>query len=133
MEPVLPEVPSIKIGQPIAHHPETPKIRDSGGPFSCAYCPLEEHYDYKGAKPPFARQIHFSEDSYIMRDPMSLPNRGEVLVLGADCNICKKTVCLACSLFYAKRFCSQCASTCIPNLPTQLHGKIKTLLKDEKK
>jgi len=108
------------------------KKRDPGGTFKCAYCPLEEHFDFKGAKPPFARQIKFSEDCYIMKDPTSLPNRGEVLVLGADCAMCKKPVCLGCSVFYAKRFCPKCATDSISNLPPQLHGKIKSLIKDDK-
>lgn len=107
------------------------KKRDLGGTFKCTYCPLEEHYDFKGGKPPFARQIKFSEDCYIMKDPMSLPNRGEVLVLGADCGLCKKSVCLGCSIFYTKRFCPKCATDCKSNLPVQLHAKISALTKDQ--
>lgn len=99
------------------------------GTFTCSFCPLKEHYDYKGAKPPFARQLVYSEECYIIKDPFSLPNRGEVLVLGADCGMCKQAVCLGCSIFYTKRFCPKCAFSNMQYLPSQLHGKIKNLIK----
>jgi len=97
--------------------------------FACYICDLKERYDYKGARPPFARQLLYLEECYVMRDPFSLPNRGEVLVLGADCTKCKRPVCLACSIYYAGRFCSECASNELHNLPVQLHGKIASLAK----
>lgn len=113
----------------------TPASRETaksiGGTFTCYFCSLNENYDYKGAKPPFARQLIYSEDCYIMKDPFSLPNRGEVLVLGADCDICKHTVCLGCSIFYTKRFCLKCAVANMQNLPSQLHAKIKNSTKHE--
>ncbi|XP_028520877.1 cysteine-rich DPF motif domain-containing protein 1 [Apis cerana] len=67
------------------------------GIFKCSYCSLEERFDFKGIKAPFARQLTYLEECYIMKDPFSLPNKGEVLVLGADCNFCKKSVCLGCN------------------------------------
>lgn len=96
--------------------------------FRCSYCPLEERFDFKGTKPPFARQLTYSEECYIMKDPFSLPNRGEVLVLGADCTFCEKPVCLGCSIYFGKRFCLNCASSNIQNLPSQLHSKINNLI-----
>lgn len=102
---------------------------NAGGTFTCSVCFLKEHYDYKGARPPFARQLVYSEECYMMKDPFSLPNRGEVLVLGGDCVICQHAVCLGCSVFYMKRFCARCASSNAPNLPAQLHGKIRNLIK----
>ncbi|XP_048516114.1 cysteine-rich DPF motif domain-containing protein 1 isoform X2 [Athalia rosae] len=110
---------------------ETLRIKkDHGGEFRCSYCLLEEHYDYKGAKPPFAKNLAYLEDCYIMKDPFSQPNRGEVLVLGADCIVCNKPVCLGCSIFFAKRFCRDCAAKNIASLPMQLHAKIKSLRKE---
>lgn len=97
--------------------------------FTCSICNLKERYDYKGAKPPFARQLLYFEESYIMRDPFSLPNKGEALVLGADCSKCKRAVCFMCSIYYAKRFCLECALSDLQNLPFQLHGKIRSLTK----
>lgn len=97
--------------------------------FTCSFCPLKEHYDYKGARPSFARQLVYSEECYVVKDPFSLPNRGEVLVLGADCSVCKHAVCLGCSIFYTRRFCLKCASNNIQYLPSQLHGKIRNLIK----
>lgn len=96
--------------------------------FKCSYCSLEERYDFKGTKPPFARQLNYLEDCYVMKDPFSLPNKGEVLVLGADCDFCKKTVCLGCSIYFGKRFCLKCASSNTQNLPSQMHSKIKNLI-----
>jgi len=102
-----------------------------GDIFKCSFCPLKEHYDYKGARPPFARQLVYSEECYIMKDPFSLPNRGEVLVLGADCSVCEHAVCLGCSIFYTRRFCPKCASNNMQYLPPQLHGKIKNLMEKQ--
>lgn len=104
-----------------------------GGIFECSICALEERYDYKGAKPPFARAIAYSEDCYIAKDPFSLPNKGEVLVLGADCSVCQKPICLGCSLFYVKRFCRSCAIENISRLPNQLQSKINHLKNIEAK
>ncbi|KAG5305758.1 CDPF1 protein, partial [Acromyrmex insinuator] len=100
-----------------------------GGTFTCSFCLLKERYDYKGTRPPFARQFVYSEECYIMKDPFSLPNKGEVLVLGADCSICEHAVCLGCSIFYTRRFCSKCAFSNMQHLPPQLHGKIRNLTK----
>ncbi|CAK9822704.1 Cysteine-rich DPF motif domain-containing protein 1 [Anthophora retusa] len=101
----------------------------TSGVFRCFNCSLEERFDFKGTKPPFARQLNYSEECYIMKDPFSLPNKGEVLVLGADCQFCKRPVCLGCSVYFGKRFCLKCASNNIQNLPSQLHPKIKSLMK----
>jgi hypothetical protein len=97
--------------------------------FTCSFCSLKERYDYKGAKPPFAQQFVYSEKCYIMKDPFGLPNRGEILVLGANCNICNRVVCMGCSIFYTKRFCLKCAYSNMQNLPLQLHNKIRNLMK----
>ncbi|XP_011881905.1 PREDICTED: cysteine-rich DPF motif domain-containing protein 1-like [Vollenhovia emeryi] len=102
-------------------------VTNVGGTFTCSFCPLKERYDYKGTRPPFARQLVYSEECYVMKDPFSLPNRGEVLVLGADCSVCEHAVCLGCSIFYKRRFCPKCASSNIQYLPLQLHNKIKNL------
>ncbi|XP_011329720.1 cysteine-rich DPF motif domain-containing protein 1 [Ooceraea biroi] len=97
--------------------------------FTCSICNLKERYDYKGARPPFARQLLYSEDCYVMKDPFSPPNKGEILVVGADCSKCKRAVCSTCSIYYARRFCLECASGELQNLPLQLHGKIRSLAK----
>ncbi|XP_063991683.1 cysteine-rich DPF motif domain-containing protein 1 [Diachasmimorpha longicaudata] len=104
--------------------------KDPGGTFRCFLCPLEEHFDYRGSKPPFSRDILYLEECYIMRDPFSPPNKGEVLVLGGDCSLCERTVCLGCSIFYTKRFCKECANNNV-NLPIQLQSKVKSLNKSD--
>lgn len=97
--------------------------------FMCSLCSLKEHYDYKGTRPPFAQQFVYSEECYVMKDPFSLPNRGEVLILGANCDICYRSVCIGCSIFYTKRFCLKCASSNMQSLPPQLCNKIRNLMK----
>lgn len=130
MEPI----PSTsKDGSTLTDRKEPSYSRDekekTGGMFTCSYCSLDGTFDYKGAKPPFARQLIYSEDCYIMKDPFSVLNEGEVLVLGADCSVCKKSVCLGCSIFFGNRFCSKCAIANIQYFPGELHTKIKALVK----
>lgn len=104
--------------------------RDPGGTFICSSCKLMEKFNYKGTKPPFARNILYLEECYVMKDPFSLPGRGEVLVLGGDCSLCQKAICSACSIFYTKRFCKDCANDNLKNFPPQLQTKIKLINKD---
>lgn len=131
-------IPSTSVDEPVAtehSHGIISTNRDSKeiatGTFACSYCSLKERFDFKGAKPPFARQLTYLEECYIMKDPFSLPNKGEVLVLGADCNFCNKPVCLGCSIYFGKRFCLKCVPNNINHLPSQLHPKIKSLIKDD--
>lgn len=104
--------------------------KDTGGIFGCSLCHLEERYDYKGQKPPFSKAVAYLEDCYIAKDPFSIPNRGDVLVMGSDCSVCNKPVCLGCSLFYCKRFCRICAVQKIDNFPPQIRAKVNNLEKD---
>lgn len=118
--------------------PQSPKLnadeieiakdkKDVGGILKCCYCHLEERYDYKGSKSLFAKHLSFTEDCYIMKDPFNPSNRGEILVLGADCSICEKSVCTECSLFYINRFCKGCALKNIQHFPQKLKLKITQL------
>ena len=102
------------------------KKKDLGGTWKCYVCNLEEHYDYKGNKPNFAKHLSFLEDCYIMKDPFSSPNKGEILILGADCTICKSSVCMDCSIFYTKRFCKICALHNVQHFPDKLKNKISS-------
>lgn len=95
--------------------------------WKCSSCPLEEKYDYKGKNPPFAKHLIFSEECYIMKDPFSPPNRGEVLVLGGDCKICNNPVCIECSIYLNNRFCNKCAMKNIKSFPLETHKRIKKL------
>ncbi|XP_076283044.1 cysteine-rich DPF motif domain-containing protein 1-like [Lasioglossum baleicum] len=128
-------VASTSVSQPGVSEPQGSssssheKKETTSSVFKCSYCSLQERFDFKGVKPPFARQITYSEECYIMKDPFCLPNKGEVLVLGADCNFCKKPVCLGCSIYFGKRLCSKCANSNINNFPSQLHLKVKNLIK----
>lgn len=100
------------------------KNKDFIGTWKCFCCDLEEHYNYKGTKPPFAKHLTFSEDCYIMKDPFSPPSKGEILLLGADCSVCQKSVCMECSFYYTKRFCKNCALKNIKHFPPKFENKI---------
>lgn len=95
--------------------------------WKCHLCDLQELYDYKGNNPPFSKHLTFSEECYIMKDPFSPPNRGEIVTLGADCSICENPVCMECSFFYSKRFCKQCALKNIDCFPKKLRNRISVM------
>lgn len=98
------------------------------GNFTCQLCRLKEKYDYVGTKPPFARPVTFLEDCYIMRDPFSAVNRGQVLILGAHCHYCEIAVCMDCSMFYVNRICAKCLCNKKSEFPSNLQGKINKLV-----
>lgn len=94
--------------------------------FDCFNCKLRENVDYKGTKPPFARELMLKEAGYIMRDPFSEAGRGQLLVLGSDCSACGRMVCLGkeCSVFYTKTFCLPCARDHLESLPGVIKSKL---------
>nr|CAD7440784.1 unnamed protein product [Timema bartmani] len=67
-----------------------PPAQIEGGEFVCSTCGLTEHYTYKGKQPPFCKKISFIDDSYVMKDPFSPPNKNQFLLLGSDCHLCNK-------------------------------------------
>lgn len=97
--------------------------------FQCSACGINEKAHYKGTNPPFSRNMVLKYPSYIMKDPFSPPGKGEILVLGADCSLCDKTVCIKkeCSLFYNKSYCLDCVHENIDKFPAQI--KIRLALK----
>ncbi|KPJ18089.1 UPF0595 protein CG11755 [Papilio machaon] len=96
--------------------------------FNCVSCNLNEKAHYKGTKPPFSRNIILKYPSYVMKDPFSPPGKGEVLMLGADCAICDKPVCISkeCSIFYMKLFCINCAKQSLEKFPVEIQSKINS-------
>ena len=97
--------------------------------FICSLCELYSNYDYYGTQPlqrmyqtdaqQAAKQSQnkekfvLFEKSYICNDPFSEIKSNNFLILGANCCICNKRVCVSdeCSFFYfSKRFCLKCAS-----------------------
>ncbi|KAJ0173739.1 hypothetical protein K1T71_010888 [Dendrolimus kikuchii] len=97
--------------------------------FRCALCNVNEKVHYKGTTPPFSRNIVLKYPSYIMKDPFSPPGKGEILVLGADCSVCDRPVCVSkhCSLFFVKTFCLDCAKTSIHTFPIEIKNKVVQL------
>ena len=109
--------------------------------FKCSMCDLYTKYEYFGTRPverhllnkPYEEltpdqqkerlkindsiklkkeSIVLLENSYVCDDPFSVLKSSNYLVLGADCSVCKKMVCVdsQCSFFYyKKRFCLNCA------------------------
>ncbi|XP_021114456.1 cysteine-rich DPF motif domain-containing protein 1 isoform X1 [Heterocephalus glaber] len=63
------------------------------GVFECQLCALTAPYSYVGQKPPNTQSVLLLEESYIMKDPFS-PDRGRFLVLGAQCSVCSRLVCV---------------------------------------
>lgn len=99
---------------------------EKGGTFLCEMCGLTESYNYYGCKPPFHKDITFLENCYIMKDPFQSAGTKSFLLLGSECVACKRVVCQAssCSIFYTKRFCLDCARTCIEEFPPEMQKRI---------
>lgn len=95
--------------------------------FKCSSCNINEKAHYKGTNPPFSRNIVLKYPSYVMKDPFSPPGKGEILVLGADCNICEKSVCISknCSIFYHKTYCLDCAYQNVDSFPIEIKNKVQ--------
>lgn len=94
--------------------------------FTCSACDLNEKAHYKGTSPPFSRNIVLKYLSYVMKDPFSPPGKGEILVLGADCALCEKQVCInkECSLFYLKMYCLDCCLKSVDKFPVEIRNKL---------
>lgn len=97
--------------------------------FTCALCGLSEKCIYKGKEPMFNKQLVFLNDCYIIKDPFSPPNKGQILILGSDCSVCLKPVCQSpeCSFFYEKSFCRECTYTHINSFPLPVQLKLKAV------
>lgn len=119
-----------------AEKPEIPKI-----PFKCEQCGFLATCNYKGTGPPFSKNIKFAEECYIMQDPFSPPpgnassksNSEYFIVIGADCCDCSKVVCAAtaCSMFYRKTYCFNCAYQSISSFPLEIQSKIRKIISSQ--
>ena len=107
---------------------------DSDIKFSCFKCGIQEICHYFGRKPPFvAKQIEFTEDTYVMRDPFTPRETGRAhfLQIGGNCGKCARTVCVDCSTFYSKRFCNDCCAEYLSEFPPEIGVKIQKKLNSE--
>lgn len=95
--------------------------------FTCSACNLKQQYDIKGTGFPFMKYVTLKEESYILKDPFTEPDKKNILILGSDCCMCGNQVCQSgeCSIYYKRRFCHKCASQNKNVLPEQLQSKIK--------
>ena len=99
--------------------------------FRCFKCGLHEKCQYFGRKPPFVtKQVEFSEDSFVMRDPFSQREAGRAnfLLIGGQCGKCSRPVCVECSIFYSKRFCNECCAQHLSEFPPEIGTKIQKKL-----
>ncbi|KAM6161511.1 cysteine-rich DPF motif domain-containing protein 1 isoform 2-T7 [Erethizon dorsatum] len=94
--------------------------------FECQLCGLTAPYSYVGQKPPDTQSVVLLEQSYVMKDPFS-PDRGRFLVLGAQCSVCGRLVCVGpeCSLFYSKRFCLPCVRENLGAFPPEIRQDLE--------
>ena len=110
---------------------ENPSVYDLEIKFSCAKCGLQEICHYFGRKPPFVtKQIEFTEDTFVMRDPFSPREigRANFLQIGGNCSKCRRTVCVDCSTFYYKRYCNDCCAQYLSEFPPEIGTKIQKKL-----
>ncbi|KAL1461442.1 hypothetical protein WDU94_013342 [Cyamophila willieti] len=94
--------------------------------FKCELCNLNETYHYFGKSQPWSIKTTLFEDAYISKDPFSMPQKKQLLILGSKCSMCEVDVCVGpkCSLFFSKRFCKHCAFKNITYFPSQIQMKI---------
>lgn len=104
-------------------------------PFKCTVCHFIASCDYNGKKPPFSKNVNFTEECYVMQDPFSPPpsnissksNSEYFIVVGSNCVKCKSIVCSAntCSIFYGRTYCGNCAYECVTQFPLEIQSKIR--------
>lgn len=119
-----------KYGQNASKEVEKEEKEHAQIPFKCQVCKLNEVCHYFGKKPPFARgQIEFSFDTFVMMDPFSPREKGRpnFLIIGGQCHFCQNQVCVGCSIFYAKRFCRDCANLNFDQFPSEIQAKLKKM------
>ena len=68
------------------------------------------------------------EDAYLTRDPFS--SAPHPLILGSHCSSCSKVVCVSpvCSVFYTKRFCTDCVLANQDEFPPQIQEVSKSAM-----
>lgn len=101
--------------------------------FTCSSCAMSEFVDYFGKSPPFTRNMELLEDSYIMKDPFTVPpsKHGKrsfteyFISIGSHCSLCQTVVCKECSLFFKSSFCYPCAETKVHQFPLEIQSKIR--------
>ncbi|XP_019624343.1 PREDICTED: cysteine-rich DPF motif domain-containing protein 1-like [Branchiostoma belcheri] len=109
----------------VRHKDRQQQDRQKQGDFVCSLCNVSAPFDYLGTTPPFAKSIVLLEMAFVMKDQFSQGKEGH-LVLGANCCLCGKCVCLGqnCSLFYTKRFCLPCVLQNIQEFPLEIQDEV---------
>uniref|UniRef100_A0A8D8TGG8 Cysteine-rich DPF motif domain-containing protein 1 n=1 Tax=Cacopsylla melanoneura TaxID=428564 RepID=A0A8D8TGG8_9HEMI len=125
---------STKNSSPTKNQQSTEEVGDNNNPevpepilnFKCELCNLNETYHYFGKSPPWSTKTALLEEAYISKDPFSMPQKKQILILGSKCSMCYIDVCVGtkCSLFFSKRFCKHCAFKNITYFPSQIQMKI---------
>lgn len=103
------------------------------GSFECNYCHLNEAFHYFGKDPnPKWGRIEYKEQLYMLRNPFLPPNiklqdaNQPFLVIGGVCSECQKDFCVDpdCSLYFARRFCLECANKNLEVFPENVRGEV---------
>ncbi|KAL3286897.1 hypothetical protein HHI36_001384 [Cryptolaemus montrouzieri] len=98
--------------------------------FQCEHCNLKEKYEYFGFEPPFFKKYKLREESYITEDPFLPPKEGEIIILGAHCIRCKKSMCkdIKCSFYFNGTYCIPCAKLSINSFPQSVQDKLNKIV-----
>lgn len=97
--------------------------------FVCSICDLVAPYEHFSNLPPkrASKKIKFREECYSVMDPFRPPNQRLPLVVGGKCSECERDVCMACSLYYSRRFCVKCVRKYREEFPKELSKEIGKL------
>lgn len=98
--------------------------------FQCSSCIFKQEYDYFGSNPPQVKNYILLEDGYVIEDPFFPPKRGKIVILGAHCIKCRKSVCkdVNCSVYFDGTFCIQCAKNNLKCFPLTIQEKLNRII-----
>ena len=93
--------------------------------FICSICGTSFSYERYGKCKDAKANLYMLEDVFSMRDPFSMRNTFP-LILGGICTICSRNICMdtTCSLFYTKRFCTDCVKSNVKDFPDEIRRDI---------
>ncbi|KAJ8971293.1 hypothetical protein NQ314_000770 [Rhamnusium bicolor] len=98
--------------------------------FQCSSCIFKEKYEYFGSNPPQVKNYILLEDAYVIEDPFLPPKQGKIVILGAHCVKCRKSVCkdVNCSLYFDGTYCIECAKENIKSFPPSVQEKLNRVI-----
>lgn len=96
--------------------------------FTCSICGTSFTYERYGKCKDTKANLCILEDVFSMKDPFSMQSTIP-LILGGVCTICSRNICMdtICSLFYTKRFCTDCVKSNAKDFPDEIRRDISKL------